>query len=320
MAPRPFVVDPVKTGMAIGYQNKSLIADQVCPRVPVPSESYKYTVYPTAETFTVPDTEVGRRGRVNRVEFTGQEQTATTTDYGLETGIPYSDINVAAAQRGAGVSDYDPEARATVGLTAITALDRERRVASLYQNPANYSPSRRLVLSGSDQLSDPSSKPIALFKRLMGSTMIYRPNTWVMGRECWSGISSHPELVNAIRGNVTGSGIVKPEEVVNLFSGEGLKQIVVGESFINSARYGQAASLVRTWGKSIEMIYLDNNLPADQGGVTFAWTAQFGTRIAGSWDDRNVGLEGGRIVRTGEKVREQIICPDVGVIIQNAVA
>ena len=320
MAPRPFVVDPVKTGIAIGYQNKALIADQALPRIPVPSESYKWTYYPTAEMFTVPDTEVGRRGRVNRIEFSGQEMTASTTDYGLETGIPYSDINVAAAQRAAGVSDFDPEGRATMGLTAITQLDREVRVARLYQDPNNYAPSRRLALSGSDQFSDPGSDPIGLLKRLMGSTLIYRPNTWVMGRDCWSGMSSNPKLVNAIRGNVTGSGIVKPEEVVNLFSGEGLKQILVGESFVNTARLGQPANLSRTWGKSIEMVYLDSDLPADQGGVTWGWTAQFGTRIAGSWDDRDVGLEGGRIVRTGEKVREQIVCPDVGVIIQNAVA
>lgn len=320
MAPRPFVQSPALTAVAIGYQNRAMIADLALPRTPVPAETYKWMYYPYAEMFTVPPTLVGRRGRVARVEFTGQEQTGLTRDYGLESGVPYSDINAAAAQRAANLSAYDPEARATEGLTALTALDREVRVAKLIQDPNNYAPSRRLVLSGSAQFSDPTSDPIPLLKAAFGATLIYRPNTMTMGRDCWSGISSHPKLVNAIRGNVTGSGIIRPDEFVNLFAGEGLKTLLIGESFVNTARPGQTANTTRVWGKSIELYYLDNNLPPEMGGVTFGWTAQFGTRIAGSWDDRDIGLEGGRMVRTGEKVEERIVAPDVGFIIENAVA
>ena len=320
MPPRPFVQTPALTAVALGYRNLAMIADQALPRTPVPAETYKWMYYPYAELFTVPATLVGRRGRVQRVEFSGQEQSGLTHDHGLETGIPYSDINAAEALRAAGVSAYDPEARATQGLTDLVLLDREVRVAKMVQDPTNYAPARRLVLSGSDQFSDPNSDPIKVFKALQYSTMIYRPNTWVMGRDCWTGLSSHPKLVNAIRGNVTGSGIIKPQELVDLFSGEGLKQILIGESFVNINKPGQAPQLARTWGKSIQMYYLDNALPPEMGGITFGWTAQFGTRIAGSWDDRNVGLDGGRVVRTGEKVEERIVAPDVGVIIQNAVA
>jgi len=318
--PRPFVQSAALTAVAIGYRNLALIADQALPRIPVPAETYKWTYYPTAELFTVPHTEVGRRGRVERVEFSGQEMSGATRDFGLEDGIPYSDINAAAALRASGVSAYDPEARSTMGLMALVQLDREVRVARLIQDPNNYAPARRLALSGSDQFSDPASDPIKVLKAAQYATLIYRPNTWVMGRDCWTGLSSHPKLVNAIRGNVTGSGIVTPEEVTALFSGEGLKKILIGEGFVNTARRGQVATLNRVWGKSIEMYYLDSDLPAELGGVTFGWTAQFGTRIAGSWDDRNVGLEGGRMVRTGEKVEERVVAPDVGFIIQNAVA
>ena len=320
MAPRPFVQSPALTAVAIGYQNKSLIADLALPKTPVPAEIYKWMYYPTAEMFTVPPTLVGRRGRVERVEFTGQEQSGATKDYGLEDGIPYSDINAASAQRAAKLSNYDPEARATQGLTALVELDREVRVARLLQDPNTYAPQRRLVLSGNDQFSSPNSDPIGVLKAGFGATLIYRPNTMVMGRDCWSGISSNPKLVNAIRGNVTGSGIITPAEFVALFSGEGLKNLYIGESFVNTMKPGQNPTLNRVWGKSIEMYYLDNDLPPEMGGVTFGWTAQFGNRIAGSWDDRNVGLEGGRVVRTGEKVEERIVAPDVGFIIQNAVA
>ena len=322
MAARPFVTSPVMTAIAVGFRNEAqtLIADQAMPRIPVPAEEYKWTSYPLAEMFTVPNTLVGRRGRVERVEFTGEERTGRTRDYGLEDGIPISDINAAATMRSRGLGNFDPENRAVEGLTNLMLLDREVRVAAKVQNPANYHPSRRLVLSGSDRLSDPTSDIIGVLKAAFQATQIYRPNTMTMGRDVWTGISSHLQLVNAIRGNVTSKGIIQPDEFVHLFSGEGLKKLLVGESFVNTARPGQNANLSRVWGKSIQLTYIDVNIRPEQGGVTWGFTAQLGDKIAGSFEDRDVGLEGGKIVRVGEKVEEQVVCPDVGFIIQNAVA
>ncbi|MGC5778836.1 hypothetical protein [Methylobacterium sp. NFXW15] len=141
---RPFPVDPVITAIAIGYRNQAqdLIADQVLPRVPVLGERYKWTEYPLAEHFTVPDTEVGRRGRVNRVEFSGVERTRGTQDYGLEDAIPISDINEAEGQRRRGLGLIDPEKISAEGLTDLVLLDREVRVAAVAQNPDNYAPTR----------------------------------------------------------------------------------------------------------------------------------------------------------------------------------
>ena len=195
------------------------------------------------------------------------------------------------------------------------------RVASIVQNPLNYAVSRRLALSGTDQFSDyVNSDPIPVLKSCFSATLIYRPNTMVMGRDCWTGISSHPKLVNAIRGNVTGSGIITPDEFVHLFSGEGLKSLLIGESFVNTARRGQPATLNRVWGKSIQMYYLDSNIRPEMGGVTWGFTASYGTRGSGNWPDKDVGAEGGNVVRVWEKTDEKVVAPDVGFIIQNAVA
>lgn len=322
MVARPFVTSPVMTAIAIGYRNEAatLIADAVMPRIPVPAEEYKWTEYPLAEMFTVPRTLVGRRGRVERVEFSGVERAGRTLDYGLEDGIPISDINAAATMRARNLGTFDPENRATEGLTNLILLDREVRVAAKVQDPANYAPNRRLVLSGSDRFSDPSSDVIAILKTAFQGTLIYRPNTMSMGREVWTGLSSHPQLVNAIRGNITSKGIIRPDEFVELLAGEGLKRLLIGESFVNVARPGQAANLNRVWGRSIQLHYTDPNVRPEQGGITWGFTAQLGTRIAGSWEDKNVGLEGGRVVRVGEKVEEQVVAKDVGFLIQNVVA
>ena len=319
-AVRPFPVDPVLSGIAIAYRNpaQSLIADEVMPRIPVGGERFSWVEYPLAEGFTFPDTRVGRRGRVNRVEFTGIERTSAVVDFGLEDSIPISDINEAANMRARNLGNFDPEMTSAEGLTGLIVLDREVRVATVAQDPNNYAATRRLVLAGTDQFSDyANSDPISVIKAGLEGTLIYRPNTMVMGQAVWSKLSSHPVLVNAIRGNLTNKGIITREEFARLFE---VQKVLVGESFVNTARRGQAATLNRVWGKSIELLYVDPTARPEQGTITWGFTAQYGTRIAGSWEDRNVGLEGGKVVRTGERVKEEVVAKDAGYLIQNAVA
>ena len=71
----------------------------------------------------------------------------------------------------------------------------------------------------------------------------------------------------------------------------------------------------------VQEIYRISREAADaNGGITFGFTAQWGTRIAGAVPDNRIGLRGGQRVRVGESVKELIIAPDLGYFIQNAVA
>jgi hypothetical protein len=321
MAVRPFPVNPVITALVMSYSNSAVgyIADQVMPRIPVGSSRFSWTEHPLAQMFTVPRTEVGRRGRVERVEFSGIARTGETHDYALEDAIPQTDIDDAAAMVASGLGNFNPELVAAEGLANLIMTDREIRVAAKVQDPNNYSPAGRLVLAGSDQFSDyDQSKPLDVIKEGFNSTLIFRPNTMVMSRPTWSVVSSHPHIVNAVRGQTTIRGIVSPEEFIRLFSGEGLKNLLIGESFVNMARPGQLANIQRVWGKSISLLYIDPTA-RPEGGATWGMTAQYGTRVGFSWQDRDIGIKGGTIVRVGEQVSEFVCAPDVGYLIQNAV-
>lgn len=318
---RPFPVNPVLTALTISYRNVALkfIADEVLPRVPVGASKFSWMFHPIEQGFSFPDTEVGRRGRVERVAFSGDQRTDEVRDYGLEDAILQTDIDDADAMRARGLGTFDPVNVATELLTDLILTDREVRVAKKVQDPASYAASRRRVLAGASQFSDyDQSKPIEVLKEGFNGTMIFRPNTMVMNREVWSVVSSHPHVVNACKGNVTGRGIVSPAEFVNLFSGEGLSKLLIGEAFVNTARRGQVPTIERVWGKSISLIYINPNARPETG-ATFGMTAQYGTRIAGRWEDKNVGIEGGTVVRVGERVREVITAPDVGYLIQNVI-
>lgn len=320
MAPRrPFPVDPVLTAIAIAYRNPavSLIADMVCPRVPVGGEEFKYLEYNLADHFTIPDTRIGRTGKPNQVEFSADEKTEHTDDYGLDNPIPNSDITTAANMRSRGLGNYDPEKHSAMSLTDIILLDREKRAADLYQNSANYDAGRKITLAGGDQFSDyANSDPIEVLKTAINGTLIYRANSLIMGFAVWEMLSSHPVLVNAIRGNLTNKGIITKQELASLLE---IQNIYVGEGFVNTARKGQAVNLQRAWGNSIVAAHI-NSMARPEGGITFALTGQYGSRISGSIEDPDIGLEGGRRNRVGEKVKEFVVAKDVAYLIQNPIA
>ncbi|MFV0642923.1 MAG: hypothetical protein ACK5NN_00230 [Sphingomonadaceae bacterium] len=319
---RPFFVSAVLTAIAIGFRNpaNAYIADKVLPRRPVSAEKFSWTEYPLKEAFQVPDAEVGRTGRVQQLEFGGDEKTSETKDYGLDSPIPNSDINAAREARDRKVSTFDPEGTATELLTDTLTNIREVRVAQIIQNPANYSAGRKVTLAGGDQFSDyANSDPIAVLKEGMNKTLVYRPNTLSMGRSVWSYLSSHPKVVEAVKG-VTDKGIISIEEFLNLFRDQGLKEVLVGDAFYDVAKPGKAANLQGAWGNHISLIYKNPVATPEGGGVTFGFTAEYGNRIAGRIQDDDIGMEGGVRIRVGEKIKEEICARDVGYLIRDAVA
>ena len=308
----PFPVDPALLAISVGYRNERYIADAVLPRVPVPKETFKYLVYPIDEAFRVPDTRVGRRSRPNEVHLTATEATAATEDYGLEDLIPVSDIENASG------SNYRPVDRAVVQLTEYLLIDRERRAASLVFDTTSFDPGNVTTLSGTSQWSDhANSDPVKDIIEAMDVPLM-RPNVIVMGRAVWTKLRTHPKIVAAVKqtGGTDASGVAARRAVADLFE---VEDILVGEAWINTAKKGQAASISRVWGKHCALLFRDRTADT-RSGLTFGFTAQFGSRIAGTRPDPDVGLRDGVRVRVGESVKELVVASQAGYLFQNAVA
>ena len=319
---RPFPIDPTLTAIAIGYRNPAhiLIGRRVLPPVEVLSEQFKWMKFPLAEGFTVPETRVGRKGQVNQVEFTADEESASVEDYGLDDAIPNSDITAAARARAEKRSNYDPRSSAVEGLTNLIELDREVRVARLMQNPNNYAADKRIALAGGDKFSDfANSDPYGVIDDAMGKTLVYRPNRISMGFAVWSKLKKHPRLIKAVKGGLTEDGAITKAQFGELFE-LSPESILIGEALLNTTRKGQEARLERVWGNSIQLNFVDTAKRATTDyNVTFGFTAEHGNRISGSIPDADIGLEGGERVRVGERVKELICAKDVGVIITNPI-
>ena len=306
MAQAPFPVNPDLTAISIAYTNEAMVADMVLPRTPVGKQDFKYFKSNLVDGFTVPDTRVGRKSRPNMVETGGVEVTDSTADYSLEDAIPQADMQNADAR-------WNPMVRATTYISDLLALDREVRVANLVTTLANYPAAQRVTLAGTSQWSDrTNSDPISAILAAM-DLMVMRPNKIVMGRAVYTQLIQHPKLVQATKNTAQTSGVINRQALADLFE---VNEIVVGEGWVNTARKGQAVAYSRAWGKHCALL----NVDASGGSRAFGFTAQWGSRIAGSEFDRNIGMRGGTVVRVGESVKEVIAEATLGYFFQNAVA
>ncbi|NCJ06679.1 phage capsid protein [Synechococcales cyanobacterium C] len=308
----PFPINEQQTAIAIAYRNESYIADMVLPKIPpVQVEEFTWLKFKFDESFTIPDTRVGRKSRPNEVEMTVEEQTSRTQDYGLDDVIPQNDIDNASTQPG-----YDPVSRATEWLTDLIQLDREKRVSDLVFNLNTYPSGQRDTLSGSSQFSHADSDPIGVIMNALDA-VVMRPNFMVIGRAAFSALVRNPKIVKAFHGNEGDSGVATRQLLADLF--ELSRGVAVGEAWSNTAKKGQTPSVTRLWGKHIALLHI-NPLADNQRGSSFGYTVPKGTMVAGQMPEPHAGLRGGVRVRVGESCKEIVAAPDFGYYLQNAAA
>lgn len=321
MAKAPFQTVARYTQIALAVQVGNMIADQVCPRVPVPAEEFVYTKYTTEDRLNVPDTVIGRKSEANTVEFGGTDITDSTKDWALKDLVPHKDIKKAQDSG----SSFDPLATATEGTTSLLQLAREARVASLYQTAANFNSSLRTTLSGTGQWSDfTNSDPTYAIKTAMDA-MLVRPNILVVGQAVATALSMHPKIVAAVYGKIgvgaasTSAGVVAMQAIAELL---GLNGIYVGEAWYNSAKPGQTVTPARLWGKHASLLRIDPAVRNVRGGAmpTFAASAEWGSRRVRMWESEEKGIDGGMNVQVAEQLKEIVLWQDAGYLFTNAVA
>lgn len=313
----PFVIVPAMTAIAVAYKQPGFIADQVLPRVPVSTKEFRYQKYSLGDSFTVPDTLVGRRGQPQQIELAGSEQSDFCQDHALDSPVPNDDIEQWEKANSANlVASPNPLNRATTQVTELVATRREKRAADLVFNAANYGTNNKVTLSGTSQWSDfTNSDPQSAIANALDG-MVMRPNIAVFGRMTWSVLSRHPKLCAAIYKNGTTAGSITRQMFAELFE---LQEVYVGDAWFNTAAKGQAPVVTRLWGKHASFMHRNMNADADFG-ITFGFTAQFGGKVAGTIEDPDIGMKGGQRVRAGESVKELITANDLGWLFTNAVA
>lgn len=304
----PLVIVPALSAIAIKYRQAGFVADEVMPRTPpLDKQEFKHLTDRMSDWITPPETDVGRTGAVNKLASAGQDGVdLATRNQGLDEPVPNQDQMNGPSESALG--------RATQRVMSLVELRREIRVATKFATAGNFS--YGTTLQGQAQWSDyDHSNPVdAILAELDKPFM--RPNVLVMGQAVYTKLRQHPKILMAVFGAVKTGGVVSREQLAALFE---VDKIVVGQGWYNSAAKGQTPVKTRVWGKICAGVYLGQEGGPDSGN-TWGYTAQFGSRVAGTVADPDIGLFGGVKVRAGESVLEVVAAPEFGFAFLDAVA
>lgn len=304
---QPFVIVPALTRIAMAVSNQDYIADTVCPRVPVAGELFEYTKVTTKDLFQTPDDLIGRTGAANQVEFSTSDETDRVVDRGLETPVPVKDVEAAAA-----ANMTDPLGLATEQLTQLMLLNREVRVAALLFNAGNYASGLKLTLddtAGKYRWDNATNgDPITQIENAIAA-MVIQPDTLTLGQAVWLAVKRHPKTISRLYGSASTRGTALIQDVAAEL---GLARVTVGTAFKDSAAKGQTATMARIWGNYAALTRSGAPVSSRMVQPTFAFTAQYEGRVAGTYFDPRRGKKGVDVLKVTESVKELVSWQDAG--------
>lgn len=305
----PFKVNPELTGIALAYKNTDYIADEILPRVPVTKSVIKYNKYPKGQFFTVPKSEIGRKGEAESMEYKYSEELASLTDYSLKAEVPQKDVMEAQADGGI----VNPMVDNTLLVTEGLKLSREKRVADLIFNTSTYN-GNVTSLTTSDSFANANSSFLDVYDDVL-KKMDMPPNYAVISNVNALKLKRHPEFLAMYKGdNANNKGMVPLDFIAEQL---GLKKIIVGTSRANSVKAGKNPVIQNLWGDDMAFFY-QNPLAKPQYGLTFGLTAQKGTTEVHSYFDEDKGSYGLNVIRPVETMAELILCAGCGYLVKGA--
>ena len=308
--PQDVHIDSALTTFSRKYENQSFIWKQVMPIVPVKKRSDKFFRYVVEDYFRIPDDAVSPKAYPNEVGLRVDTDNYSVQDYALEDWVSKEEEDNAD-------SPLAPRTDATEFLVELLNLAQEKRVADIVFNPATYPSTNVVTLSGTSQWGGSADDPIGDIMRGL-DTAFQRPNLIVFGAEAWSKFRQLPEVIDAVKATPGASlkgALASADEVAKLFE---VEKVLIGLAKYNVSAEGQAASYSRLWGKHVALLYVKKK-PTIRS-VTFGATfVEMDMTVMTGWDGRR-GAKGATWIKVAWNNDTKVIAPDVGYLIQNAVA
>ena len=235
-------VNAALSTFASGYKPGTMMADELCPIVPVTKRSDSYFQKTRADVSTPLDDEIGPNGTVSQADYATTPASYQVRDYGLKGLVSNAEIDNAD----------EPQAPLEDRVQNITYrlwLSHEMRVAAVLDATGSYASTN--VIAGTAAWSNKStSDPI---KDIQAAIAVIAPGAevdteLVMGLtlELWQALSRHPDLLGLRAGGGSEKGVLTITEVATQL---GLDRILVSNMQKNTANRGPTVTPVyaRVW-------------------------------------------------------------------------
>lgn len=308
-------VDALLTNMSIGYKNPAYIADTLFPQVQVRKQADIVPRYDRSHWF--------RSLAKLRAPATKSERSGFTVDktmtyfcdrYSFGFEIP-DDVRDNADE------PYNMDRDGAEFVSDKMQLVRENNWVTDFFTTGKWTTDKtggvNFTVWSNYGASDPLGD-VTTYKDTVEALIAREPNTLVIGKEVWSKLKWHPDLVDTIK--YTQRGQVSLDLAASLLE---LASIKVGTSLVTTTAEGTAeASVVysRIWGKHGLLMYIVPNpsLMTPAAGYTFVWNRvpsalQYVKRMRD--EEREVD-----IIEGNSYFDQKITAADAGLFLSGAVA
>lgn len=311
-------VDTYLTDVSVAYVQSStaFVADRVFPRVPVAKQSDIVPMFSRADFLRDEMAKRAAGSEVRRVGYRTESTSYIADEWALEHPI---DDQVRANADGP-FAALDENAAAFLTQKMLIKREREFVTNFLSTNLWTGSSDGDDLVSGTDftAWSNPASTPIEDVERrqtAMESRTGALANKLVVGRQVWSDLKNHPDIIDRIK--YTSSETVTTQLVARLM---GLDEVLVASAVYNTAGEGLAHSGAHIMADSALLVHTPTapGLMTPAAGYTFVWTGLIGSNngqvIERYREDRAVS----DIVRIRGAWAQKRIAPDLGILYSNA--
>jgi len=260
-------VDQLLTNVSIGYANAGYIADQVFPIVPVEKQSDKYLVYDKSHWFR---NEARIRATGTRSERGGWSYSSAAYfcdrfSYGHE---------IYDEERSNADNNFQLDSDAAEFATDKILMQREVAFAGNFFKTSVWGTDKTGASDftrWSDYANSAPLVDVAGWMDLIEAAIGREPNRLVMGKQVWTQLKWHPDLIDTIK--YTQRAQMGIDLAAALFE---VERILIGRAIYTTSPEGTAEASVsysRIWGKHALLAYVPAtpSLRTPAAGYTFTW-------------------------------------------------
>lgn len=239
-------LDKALSGVSNGYFNKELIADLVLPKAQSKNYTGKiggYNPNHLSRHDTLMKGESMAR-KVNAVDY-NFNSLYEIGEYGLHdivTKRDYADVE----------DPFDAESDTTEGLTQLMQVDKEVSLSSVLFNPAvitqTASPASKWDVGASTVLAD-----IVTAKSTIKGSVQAIANAAIIGYKLSESLRRSAVLMDALGYKYNRAGQLTNDELAKALN---VETLLIGTSSYNSAKEGQAATIVDIWNEESILFYV----------------------------------------------------------------
>lgn len=256
--------DPILTGFSVGFEDQTLVAENLSPITRVGLPSGRYRVFDRSAWMLFPDRrEPGTQANEIRAGK-WSEDNYYVQEHSLQAAVTDEERqNVAASNaiEGTGLNaDLDPEQDATELVTRAIRLRHEFEVSTLARNTSNYAGGHSTTLAGVNQWSDYSGtsdpfKDISAGLRAIYADTRQRANLMLVPWEVWTYMEHHPKVIS--RYQYFRIEPEPPEAIRQLTGFDGT--VLLADANYNSADNPDATEVMTSfWGKDVILARVDD--------------------------------------------------------------